>query len=147
MIKVPTRKFANSSFAILEIGGKFLLQKRDEKKNIWYPAMLGLFGGKIEKNENENQALKREVLEETNLKIKNFYFLNSFKLLYRNKYYYRHVFYSRIKKLPSHFNVNEGSGYILVDRGKIGALKKRIVPTEYISLSNYLRVKYDKYLY
>ena len=37
----------------------FLLQKRDMKNKIWYPAMLGLFGGKIEKNENENQALRR----------------------------------------------------------------------------------------
>ncbi len=147
MIKVPTRKFANSSFAILEINGKFLLQKRDGKKSIWYPSMLGLFGGKIEKNENENQALKREVLEETNLEINSFYFLNSFKLLYRNKYYYRHVFYSKINKLPDHFSVNEGSGYILVDKGKLSFLKKRIVPTDYISLSNYLRVKYGKYLF
>ncbi len=101
----------------------------------------------IEKNENENQALKREVLEETNLEINSFYFLNSFKLLYRNKYYYRHVFYSKINKLPDHFSVNEGSGYILVDKGKLSFLKKRIVPTDYISLSNYLRVKYGKYLF
>ena len=64
MIKVPSKKFANSSFAILEINGMFLLQKRDMKNKIWYPAMLGLFGGKIEKNENENQALRREILEE-----------------------------------------------------------------------------------
>ena len=147
MIKVPTKKFANSSFAILEIDGKFLLQNRDEKKSIWYPSMLGLFGGKIEKNENENQALKREILEETNLKINSFYFLNSFKLLYRNKYYYRHVFYSRINKLPNHFSVNEGSGYSLVDKDNLSSLKKIIVPTDYISLSNYLRVKYDRYLF
>ncbi len=147
MIKVPSKKFANSSFAILEINGMFLLQKRDMKNKIWYPAMLGLFGGKIEKNENENQALRREILEETNLKINNFYFLNNFKLLNGNKYYFRHVFYSKINKLPEHFKVNEGRGYILVGKDKLSSLKKKIIPTDYVSLSNYLRVKYDKYLY
>ena len=42
--------------------------------------MIGLFGGKIENKENELDALKREITEETNINIKKFFFLNSFLL-------------------------------------------------------------------
>lgn len=146
MLKVPTKKYANSSFIILEIGDSFLLQKRDQKDFIWYPAMLGLFGGKIEKKENEFQAIKRELTEETNISLKTFFFLNNFQVKKGNKIYTRYVFYKRLKKLPNNFNVNEGRGFILVKKEKIYSLKKNIVPTDYISLSNYLRLKYNFYL-
>ena len=36
--------------------------------------MIGLFGGKIENKENELDALKREITEETNINIKKFFF-------------------------------------------------------------------------
>ena len=73
MIKVPTRAFANSSFAIIEIGTSFLLQKRDNKNCIWYPSMIGLFGGKIENKENELDALKREQRRQISI-LKNSFF-------------------------------------------------------------------------
>ena len=146
MIKVPTRAFANSSFAIIEIGTSFLLQKRDNKNCIWYPSMIGLFGGKIENKENELDALKREITEETNINIKKFFFLNSFLLKNKNKYYSRYDFYKKIIKLPKNFRVTEGEGYLLVNRTKLASLKNIIVPTDYISLSNYLRIKYNYYL-
>ncbi len=146
MIKVPTKSYANSSFAIIEVGGSFLLQKRDSKKNIWYPSMIGLFGGKIEKKENEFQAIKREILEETNILINKFYFLNSIQLKNKNNYYTRYIFYSKISKLPKNFKISEGQGFLLVNKKKLISLKKEIVPTDYFSLSNYLRVKHGYYL-
>ncbi len=146
MKKVPTKKFANSAFVIIEIGNSFLLQIRDKKKNIWYPSMLGLFGGKIETNENEIQALKREIKEETNISLKKFFFLNSFTLKKNKRYYLRYVFYAKFNKLPKEFKLSEGSGYLLVNRKKLSYLKNVMIPTDYISLSNFLRLKYDFYL-
>ncbi len=56
--------------AIIISNGKYLLQLRDNKKNIFFPNFWGLFGGQINKNESFLKAVKREVKEETNLKIK-----------------------------------------------------------------------------
>lgn len=144
--KVPTKKYANSSFIVIEINDSFLLQKRDRKDNIWYPSMLGLFGGKIEKREDEYQAIKRELIEETNISLNSFFFLNSFQVRKGNEYYLRYVFYKKLKKLPNNFRVYEGRGYLLVKKEKLSLIKKNIIPTDYISLSNYLRLKYDHYL-
>ena len=46
--------------------GKFLLQKRDDKKGIYYPNTWGLFGGQLELNEKPEIGLKRELIEEIN---------------------------------------------------------------------------------
>ena len=46
---------------------KFLLQKRDNKKNIFFPDHLGLFGGSVDKFESSINAIQREVKEELNL--------------------------------------------------------------------------------
>tara|TARA_Y100000996_G_C22295621_1_gene549954 strand:+ start:98 stop:541 length:444 start_codon:yes stop_codon:yes gene_type:complete len=146
MLKVPTKKYANSSFVIIEIADSFLLQKRDRKDSIWYPSMLGLFGGKIEEKEDEYQALKREVIEETKISLKKIFFLNSFQIKKGNEFYVRYVFYTKLKKLPNNFKVFEGRGYLLVKREKLHSLKKNIIPTDYVSLSNYLRLKYNHYL-
>ena len=48
--------------AVIHSVGKILLQLRDEKPNIYYPGVWGLFGG--------IDALKRELLEEIGLDIK-----------------------------------------------------------------------------
>ena len=146
MIKVPTKNFANSSFAIIEIGDSFLLQKRDDIKNIWYPSMLGLFGGKIENNENEFDALKREILEETNIILKKISFLCDFRIKNKKSFFTRYIFFSKIKNLPNNFHVTEGKGYVLVKKDKLFSLKKTIIPTDYVSLSYYLRLKYSCYL-
>lgn len=146
MIRVPTKNFANSSFAIIEIGNSFLLQKRDNIKNIWYPSMLGLFGGRIENHENEYDALKREILEETNIILKKISFLCDFRLKNKRSFFTRYIFYTKIINLPKNFKVTEGQGYILVKRDKLFSYKKMIIPTDYVSLSYYLRLKYNYYL-
>ena len=56
--------------AIIKFKGKYLLQLRDNKRNIFFPNFWGLFGGQINKNETTVSAILREVKEETNLKIK-----------------------------------------------------------------------------
>jgi 8-oxo-dGTP diphosphatase len=44
--------------------GRFLFQQRDDKPEIRYPGMLGLFGGQGEGNENFAECVSREVHEE-----------------------------------------------------------------------------------
>ena len=47
---------------------KYLIQLRYKKKNIYYPNFWGLFGGTVEKKETSNNAIIREIFEETGLK-------------------------------------------------------------------------------
>lgn len=142
----PTNIFVNSSFALIIMGEFFMFQIRDNKPNIWYPNMLGLFGGKIEKNENEKEAIIREINEETNLKIKKFKLLNSQTVHLNGKKYSRYVFFTKINYLPKNFSINEGRGYKLLKKEDIAKLKKNIVPTDYISVSNFLRIYNGCYL-
>jgi 8-oxo-dGTP pyrophosphatase MutT (NUDIX family) len=43
---------------------RFLMQRRDDIPEIWYPGAWGLFGGAIEPGETEVEALTRELMEE-----------------------------------------------------------------------------------
>ena len=56
--------------AIITVNKKYLLQLRDNKKNIFFPGFWGLFGGRLDKNELQPKAIKREIKEETNLNVK-----------------------------------------------------------------------------
>lgn len=49
---------------ILDPRDRYLLQLRDDKPTIWYPAHWGLFGGAIEAAEDAEAALRRELDEE-----------------------------------------------------------------------------------
>ena len=49
---------------------KYLLQLRDNKKNIYFPGFWGLFGGLLNKKEKFIKAIVREIKEETNLKVR-----------------------------------------------------------------------------
>jgi 8-oxo-dGTP pyrophosphatase MutT (NUDIX family) len=53
--------------AIILVEGKYLLQRRDDRPDIWYPNHWGLFGGAVEPDENPIEALARELHEELEL--------------------------------------------------------------------------------
>lgn len=55
--------------ALITVGDDYLMQLRDLKPGIFYPGHWGLFGGAIESDENEMEALLRELEEELELKI------------------------------------------------------------------------------
>ncbi len=61
---------------ILIKDNKILLQLRDNKPGISYPGFWGLIGGHIDDNENPIDAIKREVMEEINYKIKGITFVS-----------------------------------------------------------------------
>ncbi|HYH22866.1 MAG TPA: NUDIX domain-containing protein [Azospirillum sp.] len=49
--------------------GRYLMQLRDPKPEIFFPGHWGLFGGGIDPGEDEMQALLRELEEELNLRV------------------------------------------------------------------------------
>ena len=52
---------------IIVVKNNYLLQLRDNKKNVYFPNFWGVFGGRVEKTETYHKALEREIKEETNL--------------------------------------------------------------------------------
>ena len=48
----------------------YLLQLRDDKRDIYFPNFWGIFGGRVENNESYKKAIEREISEETNLIVK-----------------------------------------------------------------------------
>lgn len=55
----------NAVAALLTMGkGKYIMQLRDSKPNIFYPDHWGCFGGAVEIGESPEEAIKREVFEE-----------------------------------------------------------------------------------
>jgi 8-oxo-dGTP pyrophosphatase MutT (NUDIX family) len=54
----------NAVAAIITVEGAYLLQLRDNKRGIFFPAHWGCFGGAVEPGETNEQALARELHEE-----------------------------------------------------------------------------------
>ena len=69
-------KSKNAVAVILNKDNKILLLKRVDDPKIWQPNKWALVGGGMDKGETAQQAVEREILEETGLEIKKF--VNSF---------------------------------------------------------------------
>ena len=67
---MPENKIIKSAKGIITFKDRYFLQLRDNKKNIFFPNYWGLFGGRVDSNELQIKAVKREIKEETNLNIK-----------------------------------------------------------------------------
>ena len=65
-----TKDINHTVKAVIYSKDKILLQLRDQKPNIFYPGVWGLFGGGVDDGEKPIDALKRELLEEIGLEIK-----------------------------------------------------------------------------
>jgi len=119
---------ASACAVILKYKGKILFTRRkfDPARNT-----LDLPGGFVDYNEDVQEALKREVYEELNLKINNVRFLSSFP----NKYKYKNIIYNTLDLIfiahidsIENIQVNDDvSGYELikpeeVDIDKIGLI-------------------------
>ena len=93
---------------------KYLFQIRDNKPTIWFPGYNGFFGGLIDKKEKPEDAIKREIFEELNIKVLSCKLLIKFRFQTkkfkeeRERYYY-------LLDLPKNFEkkmfLNEGAGY------------------------------------
>lgn len=94
-----------------------LLQLRDNKQNIDYPNLWGLFGGSIEENESPIEAAIREINEELGITLKK----ENLKLLLvaqdkgKNCYVFRTSFNQDLSKI----NLNEGQDMKYFSREEI----------------------------
>ena len=64
-----TKDINHTVKAVIYSKDKILLQLRDQKPNIFYPGVWGLFGGGMDDGEKPIDALKRELLEEIGFEI------------------------------------------------------------------------------
>ena len=123
-----------SAKAIIAFNKKYLLQLRDNKKNIFFPGYWGLFGGRIDKNELQNKAVKREIKEETNLNVKvvRKIFTVDFSMIGLKKE--RNIIYYDCKVLNNKkIILNEAQKYNFFSFNQIKKLK--IVPMDFVAIN------------
>lgn len=64
-------KIEDAAAAVIRLpGGRYLMQLRDQIPGIWYPGCWGCFGGATDPDESPLEALKRELLEEIELVVR-----------------------------------------------------------------------------
>tara|TARA_B100000315_G_C14567657_1_gene583807 strand:- start:1346 stop:1771 length:426 start_codon:yes stop_codon:yes gene_type:complete len=115
--------------------GKFLLQKRDDKKGIYYPNSWGLFGGKLELNEKPEIGLKRELIEEINWKDPELIILTTFHDKRHNTIIY--LFSAKIEYLEYKGLIQtEGQKMKFFDKKEI--MNQKLIPEIYDGLHNML---------
>ena len=123
-----------SAKAIIIFNKKYLLQLRDNKKNIFFPGYWGLFGGRIDKNELQFKAVKREIKEETNLKVKVIRKILAvdFSMIGLKKE--RNIIYYDCKVLKSKkIILNEGKKYNFFSFDQIKKLN--IIPMDFVAIN------------
>lgn len=131
----------SANILILNSKNKFLLQKRDNNKNIKSPDHWCLFGGKIKERERPMQCIVREVKEELNLKINNLKFLTKITYSYKNKnknnfkfFYFKILNYNQIKKMT----LLEGQKMKFFRYQDIVKIKK-VIPWDFYAILYYFK--------
>ena len=101
------------------------MQLRDNKKGIHFPGFWGLFGGKIKSNETSLNAIKREIIEETNFDIKNFRYKYRFNIKGKDLVRTRDITYFQgdLKYLPKKISLKEGKSFGFFSFEKIKKMK------------------------
>jgi 8-oxo-dGTP pyrophosphatase MutT (NUDIX family) len=97
-------KTKNSVAVIVNKDNKILLLKRADGEKIWMPNKWALVGGGIEKGETPQQAVEREIQEETGLELKKF--TKSFSIE-RHADSIEHIFACRYEGDPTDIVLNE----------------------------------------
>ena len=92
---------SDAAAAIIQLeDGRYVMQLRDDRPDIWYPGHWGCFGGGVNPGESPEAALQRELFEELELEINNAVFFTQFdfdlRTLGMGKYYriYYHIMLS-----------------------------------------------------
>ena len=125
-----------SSKGIIVLKKKYLLQLRDNKKNIYFPNFWGLFGGRVGSNENFSEALKREIKEEINLiiTIKKKIFSTTYNMIGLKKKR-KMIYYECLKTKNTQLILKEGKKFGLF---KFEELKKlKIVPLDFVAINTH----------
>ena len=139
-------KSENASAAIIiDKQSNFLLQKRDNKKSIFFPAHWGLFGGAKNKNESYENTLKRELTEEIGFAPKNIKFFIKLTFQLKNKKIHRYFYVCKVDSLISKKIVLcEGQAYKVFKKEKLLKAinnKNLFVPYDQLALWFYINRK------
>lgn len=102
-----------------KVASAIILNNRNEvllqKKSLDYPfsskGFWCLFGGGVEKDESEEEALKRELKEETNLSFDNLELFQVYNYDSANFFGKMYIFLIRFENDISKINLNEGAGF------------------------------------
>ena len=100
--------------AIIFFDNKILVTQRKYHKNLNFSYKYEFPGGKIEKDEDRITALKRELLEELNLKIKNFKHFITYNYRYDENDIKLHFFLSEVENLKLRLKVHESYKLVTV---------------------------------
>lgn len=100
--------------AIIFFDNKILVTQRKYHKNFNFSYKYEFPGGKIEKDEDRIAALKRELLEELNLKIKNFKHFITYSYCYDKNDIKLHFFLSKVQNLKLKLKVHESYKLVTV---------------------------------
>lgn len=100
---------------------KILLQLRDDKPGILYPASWGLLGGSVEEGESYLQAIKREINEEIKINIEPVKELGIF--FHPEENLQVHVFLGKLNKKAEEIELTEGQEVRFFDIPDISSLK------------------------
>ena len=101
---------------------KYLLQLRDDKKNIYSPNCWGFFGGACKENETSEQCMKRELQEELSTKCD--FLMKIHECMHYKTGTYLYFFYTKLNKKITKKNLNEGQDMAWFYPHQIKKLKK-----------------------
>ncbi len=106
--------------AVICYKNKYLIQKRNNKKNIYFPNLCGVFGGAANISEKNSIAIIREIHEELNIKINSkqakFFLKVSINSKHFKKYRSRYYYFIKISRVQfNSINLREGKSLHLVD--------------------------------
>ena len=125
-----------SAKGIIFLNNKYLLQLRDNKKYIFFPNFWGLFGGGLDKNETQRQAVEREIEEETNLIVKAFRKILSVNFSVITLKKKRQITYFECKVIrKTKIILTEGQKYKFFTFKQIKRLN--IIPMDYVAISSH----------
>ena len=100
--------------AIIFIENKILVTQRKFHKNTAFSYKFEFPGGKVEDNEDKIAALRRELLEELNLKLTKFKHFTSYNYSYGIDEIKLHFFLSNVKELKLNLKVHESYKLVTV---------------------------------
>ena len=127
---------------------KYLLQLRDNKKNIFFPNFWGLFGGRLDKDETFENALIRELKEETNLdvRVQKKIFKTQYEMIGLKKKIKLNYSECKVVKNNDKIILSEGKKYNFFLFEQIKRLK--IIPLDFVAIStHYYYINNYKSLY
>jgi len=102
--------------AIIFFENKILATQRKFHKNIAFSYKFEFPGGKVKKYEDKITALKRELLEELNLKLSEFKHFTSYNYTYDKDEIKLHFFLSNVKELNINLRVHESYKLVTIEQ-------------------------------